>query len=103
VLFRSGEPVELDLHSSDFALAYAPEGPERATGEIRLGASDLDMGWYRGGELDLADVVSEILALELPTLVACADVPACDARVAALVGADAAPAASPFAALRDLF
>jgi uncharacterized metal-binding protein YceD (DUF177 family) len=103
---RCGEAVRLDVSNEAVDLVYLPDdGPAvDARGEVRLGADDLDVGFYRGGVLDLADVVSEILALELPSRVACADVAPCDARVQALIAAEGGGAnPSPFAALRDLF
>lgn len=108
---RCGEPVELALHADETELAYIPgdssaSAHEQRPGasELRLGAADLDLGWYEGGRLDLAHVLSELLALELPSRIACYDVPACDARVERLLAA-ASPSVGegPFAALRDLF
>ena len=41
--------------------------------EVDLEAVDLDIGWFEGGSLDLADVVSEQLALWLPDRITCDD------------------------------
>ncbi len=41
--------------------------------EVELAAGDLDIGWIQGGSLELADVVSEQLALWLPDRQFCAD------------------------------
>lgn len=103
---RCNEPVRLQVAAEAVELVYLPDdGPAvDARGEVRLAADDLDVGFYRGGVLDLADVVSEIFALELPSRIACADVAPCDARVQALIAAEGGGAnPSPFAALRDLF
>ena len=101
---RCGEPVELDLRTGDTELAYVPSDSAPAGAELRLGAADLDLGWYEAGRLDLAEVLSELLALELPSRISCHDVPACDARVERLLaGSPAGASDSPFAALRDLY
>lgn len=101
---RCNEPVDLSLSTSDIDLSYLPSDPAGSTGEVRLGAADLDLGWYDDGGIDLSQVLSEIIALELPSLVSCADQTACDERVARLLQSAAPGAqASPFAALRDLF
>ena len=101
---RCGEQVELVLDATDIELDYVPADPDRGSGELRLGESDLDVGWYENGALELSQVLSEVLALELPTRVVCLDPTPCDERVAELL-AQAAPGVetSPFASLRDLF
>ncbi len=97
---RCGEPADR-VSKPALRLLYAPE--ERGTeaydgGEIELQAEDLDLGWYRDGELDLADVVREALALELPARTVCADSAACDKRTDQLLSATR-PAGGPFAGL----
>lgn len=101
---RCGEQVELVIEATDIELNYIPADPNRGSGELRLGESDLDVGWYEHGALELSQVLSEALALELPTRVVCLDTDSCDQRVAQLL-AQAAPGVetSPFASLRDLF
>ena len=106
---RCGETTTLTL-GGDVDLAYVPASDAPSGhGEIRLDPGDLDVGWYSEGSLDLADVLSEALALDLPPRVACTDTESCDQRVAALLDAangspdgDAEASDSPFAALRQL-
>lgn len=101
---RCTQPVELNISSPNVDLRYVAANPSASRSELRLGRGDLDLGWYYDGQIDLADVLSELLALELPSRIACSDVPACDARVAELLEAAAPePAENPFSALRDLF
>ncbi len=98
---RCGEPVDRAA-VVDVRLLYAPEEKGSAAydgGELELEAEDLDLGWYREGELDLGDVLREALTLALPTRTTCADVPGCDKRTDALLGATRA-SSDPFAALR---
>ena len=54
------------------SLTYA-RGALPDSDEVELEASELDIGWFEGGSLDLADVVSEQLALWLPDRVVCKD------------------------------
>lgn len=102
---RCGTDTDLTL-GGEVALDYVPvEEAPRGHAEVRLAPGDLDVGWYAGGILDLADVVSEALALTLPPRVQCADTDACDARVQAMLSAanaDSVAASSPFAALDKL-
>ncbi len=54
---------------ADVRLLYAPEARDDEAfdgGEIELDADDMDLGWYADGALDLASVVGEALALEMP-------------------------------------
>lgn len=99
---RCSEEVVLDLES-DIALSYLPEH-DHFDAELELGADDLDVGWYRDGELDLGDVLREALALALPSRTTCSDSAGCDARTRALLEheSDDEGASSPFAALRAL-
>ena len=97
---RCGEPCER-IASPVIRLLYAPEEKGSAAydgGEIELEADDLEVGWYRGGELDLGDVLREALALELPSRTVCADSVGCDSRTDALLSATR-PAGGPFARL----
>jgi len=98
---RCAQGVVVSL-SHDVDLKYAPE--QGGTGEIELAEGDLDVGTFTGDALDLGDVLSEGLALALPTRYLCADTAACDARTTALfASSDAgATASSPFAALAGL-
>lgn len=99
---RCAQGVSTDLtHEVD--LSYAPE--KGGTGEIELTEGDLDIGTFPGDTLELADVLSEGLALALPLRFLCTDTAACDARTSALLAKlDEAGAAgsSPFAALAGL-
>jgi uncharacterized metal-binding protein YceD (DUF177 family) len=97
---RCGEPCERGSHPV-VRLLYAPEEKGSAAydgGEIELEADDLEVGWYRQGELDLGDVLREALALELPARTVCADSAGCDSRTDALLSATR-PAVGPFAGL----
>lgn len=102
---RCGEAVDLVV-DEELTLLYAPEeqgGASYDGGELELQADDLDIGWYAEGQIDLADVLREAVALSLPTRVTCADIPSCDRRTDALLAAPAASAgSSAFAALAAL-
>jgi len=103
---RCGEPVAFSA-PLDQVLSYVPEGHGAGEGEVELDEQDLDVGWYADGVLQLGDVVSELVALALPSRLACADESACDARVAAMLAShgsagDPEVNASPFAVLKDL-
>ncbi|NCG17835.1 MAG: hypothetical protein GWP91_02340 [Rhodobacterales bacterium] len=99
---RCGQLTERNVEV-DIDLTYLPHLDEREA-ELELGADDMDIGWYRDGALQLADVVREALALELPSRTVCIDTEGCNARTEALLdeasqhGADN----SVFAALRQL-
>jgi uncharacterized metal-binding protein YceD (DUF177 family) len=67
---RCGTPTEVAL-SFDERLLYLPAGSDQRQGEIELSEKDLDVGWYDDGVLDLAAVVSELVALEQPLRVVC--------------------------------
>jgi uncharacterized metal-binding protein YceD (DUF177 family) len=98
---RCTEPVVLAV-DAEVPLTYVPAGEAAAEEDEPLSEDELDIGWYAAGELDLAQVVGEALALQLPARIACADVAACDARTDALLAAQAAklpPSTSGFAAL----
>ncbi len=41
--------------------------------EVEVDSTELDIGWFEGGSLDLSDVVSEQLALWLPERLVCDD------------------------------
>jgi uncharacterized metal-binding protein YceD (DUF177 family) len=103
---RCGDDTTLEVHT-DSQLLYAPEdgGDASLEGEIELDAEDLDLGWYPGGAIRMADVLREALALELPTRVVCADTAECDRRTDALLAASKADESTGhpgFAVLKDL-
>ena len=94
---RCGEPCGLHVDES-FSLLYAPEevgGEAFDGGEIELQVDELDLGWYRNGEINLADVLHEALALSLPALIACADRGECDKRTGELLAHTKASAGHP--------
>lgn len=106
-------PIEQELRTElDLTLFPEPDEAERGSGSvptddrktkakverIELSERELDEGYYRGFELDLPDLVREGLLLEVEMNPACADVSACDARVAALAGDSGNPAAETDAA-----
>lgn len=99
---RCGEPVDRALRA-DLDLGWVPERDDHGA-EVELAADELDLGWYRDGEIDLGDVVREAVALELPPRIVCDDTAGCDARTEALLRDEQAepPTPSAFAALRDV-
>lgn len=102
---RCGEPVKVSL-SGPVDLYYAPDSYLKGP-DSELGADDLDIGWFDGEGLELADVVTEQVALWMPDRVRCGDrgveqVGAwhpCGLPPEASAGPDLRPA-SPFAKLR---
>lgn len=100
---EDGEGVEYDGLDAraDLAVkrAMAPADPNVV--EVELTPDDLDVGWYRAGEIDLEEILGEAIALETPPRVVCADVAECDKRTDALLAA-ARVADGPFAVLSAL-
>ena len=80
---RCGDPTELVVRAQS-ELSYLPHRDEPHA-ELELGVDDLDVGWYRQGQLQVADVLREALALALPSRVTCSDSAGCDARTQALL------------------
>ena len=100
---RCGESTTLQVSASP-DLAYVP-ADHAPTGhdEVGLSPGGLDVGWFSGGAIDLTDVMSEALALALPTRIVCANTPECDERVSNLLEAQQGSGDDhPFAALRQL-
>jgi len=98
---RCGQTVALVL-SSKVDLKYVP-ADSHDSGAAELAAGDLDVGWFADGAIDAGDVLSEAIALALPSRVVCTDVEACEARTEALLGGGQAPPGHPgLAALKDL-
>jgi uncharacterized metal-binding protein YceD (DUF177 family) len=115
---RCGEECVLAVEV-DTRLLYAPEesggadydglsldgtrGEQPASTEgIELEERDLDVGWYRNGEVVLSDVLCEALALATPPRIVCADTAECDRRTDALLAATQVATGGPFAALGAL-
>lgn len=102
---RCGDPVRLTL-SGPVDLYYAPESYLKGA-DSELGEDDLDIGWFDGEALQLADVLSEAVALWAPDRVRCGDRGvvqvgprhACGLPPEATAGPDLRPP-SPFAKLR---
>lgn len=69
---RCGEPLRLRL-SGPVDLYFAPEDAGSLPGTTLLSSDDLDIGWYDGSVIDLADVLSEQIALWEPDRVRCSD------------------------------
>ena len=91
------------LHAleGDAELHYVP-GPIDGPADLELKAEDLDVGWYLDGELDLAEVLREAVALTMPSRVVCTDAEGCARRVEELLSPPAANGReNPFAALRQ--
>ncbi len=83
---RCAEPVVLEVAGA-MSLLYLPSGEPVEENADAIPEQDLDVGWYPGGELDLAQVLSESIALQLPPRVTCEGVEACDGRTEALFAA----------------
>ena len=75
-------------HRSDVELIYQPftldprksrhvkipqtvKDLEKISHQVTLQEDQLDIGWYENGELDMATVLTEVLILEHPSLLAC--------------------------------
>lgn len=96
--------VHVELDSTLDFLPEPTSGPDRDDPEVELAEDELDVGWYRDGHLSLPDILSEALALALPSRTVCDDEAACDARTEALLAASRADTGGhpAFAALKDL-
>jgi uncharacterized metal-binding protein YceD (DUF177 family) len=99
---RCGEPVALAV-SGPVDLAYVRQ-EQPVHGEMELHPGDLDVGWFSGEAIDAGDVLSEALALALPSRTVCTDTEACDTRTRALLSEVEAgsPGHPAFAALAGL-
>jgi uncharacterized metal-binding protein YceD (DUF177 family) len=97
---RCGCEVVISVQA-DEVLRYLPEGEECQEEERELSASDLDIGWYRDGAVDVSDVVSELYALALPARVLCEDTKCGQAEGSAETQATTGHPA--FAALKEIF
>jgi len=97
---RCAEQVLLTL-DVPVSLTYAPANAnDVGSGDVELHRDELDVGWFEHGQLDLAQVLSEAVALAMPSRLLCEDQGACEARTSALLGSTRAPTA--FSALADL-
>ncbi len=99
---RCGELTLVEL-SFEPDLEYRPAA-KAAEEDVELNQDELDVGWYEDGELDLADVLCEAVALALPARVVCGDEVGCEERFLKLKSAnsqDSAPV-GPFAVLKNL-
>jgi uncharacterized metal-binding protein YceD (DUF177 family) len=76
---RCGRPTTLSIETKE-ELSYLPAGgpAPSAAPEVELQDEDLEVGWYHDGVIQLADVVSELLALAVPLRVLCADAEECE-------------------------
>jgi uncharacterized protein len=97
-------PVEIPVER-DFDLAYRPIGSIARQEEIEISRAELEVGFYSGNGIELADVVTEQVILAVPMKVICgADCrglcPICGAnRNLESCNCPEAPADSPFASL----
>lgn len=57
----------------DFDLHYRPLGRIRKADELKLSPGDLDIGFYRGDGLFLADALAEQVNLEMPVKALCSE------------------------------
>ncbi|MFT5458107.1 MAG: uncharacterized metal-binding protein YceD (DUF177 family) [Myxococcota bacterium] len=102
---RCGEPVAVQVETNETLLYFRAGTAQEGGGELELDSSDLEVGWYEDGAIEVGDVVREALALALPLRLACAERADCDARTALLLARahDGAPSGHPaFAALLNL-
>lgn len=83
---RCGEGFEFAVES-DAELRYAPVPKVGSDEEVELHEDELEIGFYENDEIDLAAILQEAIALELPARYTCADVEACDARTQELLDA----------------
>jgi uncharacterized metal-binding protein YceD (DUF177 family) len=67
---RCGVGVALAIHAEE-ELLFLPAGMEVDDDETELEADELDVGWYHDDSLNLADVLSEAFALNLPMRITC--------------------------------
>ncbi|MBT3218687.1 MAG: hypothetical protein HN348_06315 [Proteobacteria bacterium] len=81
---RCYESVRIE-ESLQVHLAYLPEGHSGKDPE--LSSDQLDVGWYRNKSIILDDVLSEAIALALPSRRVCNDAGACDERMGAMLQA----------------
>lgn len=86
VCHRCGEGFTLVVEA-EHDLRFAPSADLRSEEEVELEAEELDLGWYDDGELDLAAVLQEAIALALPARYTCPDIEGCDDRTRALLEA----------------
>lgn len=82
---RAAVQLEVD---DEVELMFRPE-PAPTQGEVELSTGELDVGWYEDGVLDAEAVLSEAIALGLPSRVVCSDPQGCDERTRALLEAAA--------------
>jgi uncharacterized protein len=68
---RCAEPVTVGMER-EFRTVFVPasRGPE-GTGDLELRAGDLEISFYDGGGIEVADIFWEQVALTLPTKVLC--------------------------------
>jgi uncharacterized protein len=69
---RCLEPVRFDVRR-EFDLRYRFVGSIRSEDELKLSHEDLEVGFYRGDGLFLADAVAEQVNLELPVKALCSE------------------------------
>ncbi len=101
---RCGRPVEVKVESEE-QLLYKPArsgGEDDHHHEVELSDSDLDVGWYDDGALELSAVVAELIALAAPSRVLCEDVASCEQASGLNEQQDDVEGNSAFAALKDL-
>jgi uncharacterized protein len=100
-------PVEIPVER-DFDLAYRPLSTIAREEEIEISQDELDVGFYSGNGIMLADVVTEQVILSVPMKLVCRPdclglCPVCGAnRNLVTCGCLEARTGSPFAALKQL-
>ena len=67
---RCLEPVRRRIER-EFELRYRPVEKARAGDELKLSHGDLEVGFYRGDGLFLADALAEQVSLEMPVKLLC--------------------------------
>ena len=71
-------------YTFNFEHAFRRE-EEHGAGEVELEETELNVGWYSGDDLELADVLAEVIALIVDTHYQCADKAMCDTRTAKML------------------
>jgi uncharacterized protein len=99
-------PVEIPV-SSNFDLFYRPMQSIAKEEEVEIAPEELEIGFYSGDGIELADVATEQVILSLPMKVICSTecrglCPVCRANLN-LTHCDCAPSqqSSPFASLKE--
>lgn len=64
-------PSSYDERNRSHKLSKSIKDLDKISNHIGLDDHDLDVGWYDNGEIDLSLVITELLVLDRPSLIAC--------------------------------